>query len=587
MSNIEEVTQNYFCECCKFETERKYNFSRHMLSKKHLKKMNGEETSSVEGQKRKTRKPRVAKNAKNVIKSDDETITSNNETITSDNETISSDGESVYSDITSDIIIEHVEIGFQSDVIIEHVEIGCQTEMCDEMIEMQIETLKKMYETQIEELKKMYEIQINELKEKNETLIDDVELLRQEKEELQQQVENTDDEILKNDEQLESLKNDNETLTHQKQMLENKIIYDLNCQMQDLMEMIEEKKMLKEFNNEVKFGQEKQETNDEIIINLRNKIDKIGEFVERKIKNIETDEPKIKMMIEEPRETSSNLIEHEEMKEQFKLLNVENIQLTNDIIELEEELKIVKEELSKINVEKYTPKNDKNDKNKKTNKTKDNSKNPMEIYKELCYDTKFNNKIVSHSSIDKSNKCEITKMNILKSINDEDYQTKPTKIYLQIFTSVIEEMNDRNIKFIRCVDDRRNKFEIHDGVEWNKINKFEFEDIIKILLNHINNSFYGAILNTSQNIDDSEFFKIYKKTKEYFLSEVGTKNKIILSILNPLYDDTLNFMKTIMTVCKKLSISKKSSKKSSKKRRRHKDDESESESDSESDSEDD
>lgn len=503
MSDIKETTQNtqkFFCECCAYSTDRKANYSRHMVSKKHIKKSTGEETS-------KTRKPRTPKTKKNVTESSTQTET---------------DNETDYSDVT----VEY-EFNIKND-----------------------DNIKEMYENQIKELKEMYEKQINELKEENEILKDNVELLQQEKEELQQEI------IYLN----ECTSSTTDVSSNEKIENELKIkddtIYELKCQVQDLQE-----------------------------------------FIEDNVKNVKTDKPTIEMIIEEPILKCVKIEEDEYLtKENFESLNKENLLLTDELIKLEEELNSMKVKLSNLNIEKYTYENDDdNDKKKKPKKMKtDNSKNPMEIYKELCYDSKFNNKIMSNTYIDKSNKHEIVKMNILKSIDKEYYQIKPSKLYQQIFTSVIEEMNSRNIKFIKCIDTRRNKFKIHDGTEWKKYDEHEFENIIKILMNHISNSFYNAISNTSDNIDIIEFMKIYKKSKEYFLSEEGSKSEIVLSILNPLYDDSLNFMKTIINLCKKIckddeekeSISKKSHKKSSKKNC-NSDSDSDSNSDSDSDSDED
>lgn len=548
MSNIKEVAQKYSCECCTYTTNKKSNYSRHMVSKKHQKKMNGEETSSIEEEKSKTRKPRTPKIKKNTEELSIQT---------------DSDDETVYSDFT----------------------IECQS---DNEID---DNVKQIYENQIKELREMYEKQINELKEENEILKDNVELLQQEKEELQQEIELTNEEILKNDAELEIFKNNFEIIKYQKIVLEEKIIYGLKCQIQDAMEIIEEKKMIEKFNTINKFQQPKQEeTNDEIIINLRIQIEKIQEFI---YDNVESAKPAIKMIIEEqPILKCINDENNYLTKENFESLNKENLLLTDEVIKLEEELNSLKCEISNLNIKKYTSDEIVNDKKKKSKKIKnDNSKNPMEIYKELCRDSKFNNKIISNSFIDKSNKCEIVKMNIMKSINSEDHQIKPSKIYQEIFISVIEEMNSKNIKFIECVDTRRNKFKIHDGTEWKKYNEHEFEDIIKILMNHISNSFYNAISNTTEMIDNIEFMKIYKKSKEYFLSEEGSKNEIILSILNPLYDDNLNFMKTVIILCKKMckdterknNISRKSCKKSSKKKYESETDDDSDDDDSDSD----
>jgi len=500
MTDIKEITQNtqkFSCECCAYSTDRKANYTRHIVSKKHIKKSTGEETS-------KTHKPRTPKTKKNITESSTQTET---------------DDETDYSDVT----IEY-EYDIKND-----------------------DNIKEMYENQIKELREMYEKQINELKEENEILKDNVELLQQEKEELQQEIIYLNECPSSTTDMSSNEKNENEL------KIKDDTIYELKCQVQDLQE-----------------------------------------FIDDNIKKVESTEPAIKMIIEEPTLKCVKIEEDDYLtKENFESLNKENLLLTDELIKLEEELNCMKIKLSNLNIEKYTHENDEDDdKKKKIKKIKtDNSKNPMEIYKELCYDSKFNNKIMSNSYIDKSNKHEIVKINILKSIDKEYHQMKPSKLYNQIFTSVIEEMNSRNIKFIKCIDVRRNKFKIYDGTEWKKYNEHEFENAIKILMNHISNSFYNAISNTTEMIDNVEFMKMYKKSKEYFLSEEGSKSEIVLSILNPLYDDSLNFMRTVINSCKKIckddalkeSISKKSHKKSSKKNY-NSDSDSDTNSDSESDS---
>ena len=316
MSNIKEVAQELFCECCAYTTDRKDNFTRHLVSKKHQKKMNGEETSSVEEEKPKTRKPRTPKIKKNTEESSIQT---------------DSDDETVY----SNFIIEY-----------------------------------ESNDDKIKELKEMYEKQINELKEENELLKNSNELLQQEKEELQREID-----YLTEDNSVSSSESTCENIENELKIKDD-TIYDLKCQIQDLQE-----------------------------------------FIDDNIKKIKPTEPAIKMIIEE--QPTLKCINDDEnnylTKENFESLNKENLLLTDEVIKLEEELNSLKCEISNLNIKKYTCDKVIDDEKKKSKKMKnDNLKNPMEIYKELCRDSKFNNKIMSNSFIDKSNKCEIVKINIIK-----------------------------------------------------------------------------------------------------------------------------------------------------------------------------
>lgn len=505
MSDIKENTQKFSCECCDYFTDRKANYTRHMNSKKHAKKLTGEETT-------KTRKPRMPKTKKNVT-----------------------------------------EISIQTDQIQEE-EIKNYSEISIQTDEIQEENIDNDYMIELENTNSSLEDENNALKFE----------LEEKNEELQQL------KII-----IEQLRNSSRKLEEAKAEEIREIVNDCNDAKGELIDQIEDLKI-------------ENEKKDKKIQTLTSQIEDLKK--ENEILGI------CPSKTPTPEEPTLKCVKREEddylTKENFESLNKENLLLTNELIQLQEELDLTKVKLSNLNIEKFTHENNNDDdKKKKTKKIKtDNLKNPIEIFKELCYDSKFNNKIMSNSYIDKSNKHEIVKINILKSIDKECYQIKPSKLYQQIFTSVIEEMNERNIKFIRCVDTRRNKFEIHDGTEWKKYNESEFESIIIVLMNHITNSFYNAISNTTDNVDVIEFMKIYKKSKEYFLSEEGSKSEIVLSILNPLYDDTLNFAKTIINLCKKIcknkekkSISKKSCRKSSRKKYDSDDDDSDSDTDDDSD----
>ena len=40
-SDTEKVAQQFYCECCDYRTSRRNNFTKHLLTRKHLKSSNG------------------------------------------------------------------------------------------------------------------------------------------------------------------------------------------------------------------------------------------------------------------------------------------------------------------------------------------------------------------------------------------------------------------------------------------------------------------------------------------------------------------------------------------------------------------
>jgi hypothetical protein len=142
-------------------------------------------------------------------------------------------------------------------------------------------------------------------------------------------------------------------------------------------------------------------------------------------------------------------------------------------------------------------------------------------------------------------------------------------------------MNEKQINFISCIDKSSKQFRVYNGNEWINYSSEQFDTIILTLVGYINQAIQSAITNTI-NLDITEFKKLYGVPLDLFLSDKGSKNEIIISIFNPLYDESINFNKTIKVMCSELF--KKIKKQKKKKSKTY---ESDSDSDSDSDDSDD
>jgi len=531
MSNIKEVAQKYSCECCAYCTDRKPNFTRHMVSKKHIKKSNGEETSSIDEPKPKTRKPRTPKI--NVVVAE---LPVQN----------SSDDETIISEFT---------IEYESD---------------NESV------TENDFEKQIKELKEMYEKQINELKEENELLKDNVELLKQEKEELQQEINYLNEDNSKNDEQLESLKNDNETLKYQKKMLEEKIIHDLNCQIQDMIEIIKDKKMLEQFENQVKFECDKEKSNDEIIVNLRNKIDEIREFMYDNIKNIEQPKQFIeqpKQIIEQPKQIIEQpniqiviepIVEKPKKKLILSKVQIEEPKIIIDepVLENKIELEILKKleklenqiQIQKPKKTKKSPKNYENESVIRMDRDVNNYRDKKHLmfqnkFKKLCRNSKYNKfiKYYNYTDDDGINRNVMLPSNLSILEMEGKWVGKYMRgnqniIYEDAFKSLLSNVNYRHIPFI-CTNQRNTTFKIldfdNDG-EWMEVNRVELIDYIKPYINILWETFNESINNLVKNDDiNNEVMKqLYDiPNKKHFLTDTARYQYVLANTINPFNDD--------------------------------------------------
>lgn len=505
----------HICECCSYKTNFKQNYNRHVRSKKHLNKVDGNKVDeSKEIQK-------IEVKLKNIKKVDE---------------------------------VDEVD---------------------------EIQKIKEMYENRIKEITLKYQNDINELKEQNEMLKDNIEMLNQEKEELQDEIN-----YLKNDTSVKDYYEEKLNTLNIQIKEKDDTISKLNCDIADTIEMCEDNDnilLIKSLQREIVELEEK----------LRNDEPK------KMQQNDNMDKPNIIMTIEpitKSKISKIQPIEHEMndylTQENFDNLRDDNNYLQNRIYELEDEveqlkIRIANNEINNVNNVITDEPKKQTKKTKKTTET--NNNNPIELFKELCSNPKHNKMIVNNTTIDKSDKNNLTTTKILKSIKIEDYQTQPKKLYKDILTSIFKEMKNEKINFITCCDKKRKIFKIYDGNKWNKFDKQELEKFVTHLIGYINQSLFKCIFNT-KNLNEQEFSKIYKQSKENFLSCDGNYNSIILNLSSPMYNDDGDvddvYMKSIIVMLSDLfKIEKKKSKKSKKSKQRDddSDDESEDESDDESD----
>jgi hypothetical protein len=484
MSNIEEVAQKYSCECCAYSTDRKSNFTRHMVSKKHIKKSNGEETSSIDEPKPKTRKPRTPKI--NVVVAELPVQNS------SDNETIIS------------------EFTIESD---------------DESV------TENDFEKQIKELREIYEKQINELKEENELLKDNVELLKQEKEELQQEINYLNEDNLTSNEHI------NENIENQLKIKDDDI-HDLKCQVQDLQEVIEEKdelisKMQKQIIEQPK--QIIEQPNIQIVI------EPIVEKPKKKLilSKVQIEEPKIiieepKIIIDEP--VLENKIELEILKKLEKLENQIQIQKPKKTKKspknYENECVIRMDR----DINNYRDKNHLMFQNKFKKLCRNSKYNKFIKYYNYTDNNGINRNVMLPANL------SILEMEA-KWV-DKYMRGNQNIIYEDAFKSLLSNVNHRHIPFI-CTNQRNMTFKIldfdNDG-EWIEVNQVELINYIKPYISILWEIFNESINNLVKNDDiNNEVMKqLYDiPNKKSFLTDTARYQYILANTINPFIDSEL------------------------------------------------
>ena len=508
MEEITETAKTFFCECCEYTTPRKQSYDRHLLTKKHAKRLSGD-TNPI------TRRSRKSK-------------------------------------------IQTTEMETQTET---------QTDTEVECIVIQTCENEEKYISEILKLKE----EIETLKETNELLVDEKEYVEQEKDELKQEIKQLNE--LLQDTGEDKIKSEIENKVRIEIENKNDEIYDLKGQIQDLNELIQEKNVLIE----------KLSKNDKIEMSI------IEVEPQLTVKN--------KLM-----KINHQELEYKMSDEDIKKLIEENNEYMNKCMELEEsisqmKLRIVDNDMENIGDEKQAKSKSKHKHNRKNDEHEDDDnlndpENPINIYKDLCRNPKCNNIVMNHSTIDKSNGSAISTIKILKSIDAMEYPQTSRQLYTKIFNSIIEEMNSKNIKFIKCTDSRRKIFQVHNGITWLKYSLEKFKVLLLKLVGYIYTSLLEAINNTS-GLGELEFKRLYKIVKNDYDGDGDRckKQDIVLKIMCPIHDDKKDnekdYIETIMCQCTKIFKSeKKDSEKKKKSKRRNKSSRSSRSSNSDSDSED-
>jgi hypothetical protein len=543
MEDIKEITQNYFCECCQYQAKRKYHFDKHLLTKKHARKMNGEESVSTEPKIKRTRKSK-----KNVSEMSTQT---------------DSDIETFVSDITfsdSELSIENIEIT--------KIEMSVQT---DEVIvdNSELENKYIILEEECEYLKDNIELIKQEIYDANE----------EEKYELKNEIEN-----LKN--VIKELENENEKLNQKIDNLCNedngKIIEELKQDIKGYLcdidekdnEIYELKEQVRQMKNEIlnKREQEKIQPNRE----EDNNIKIIVEETQPKLKNKKIqkickiqvqEEPQQEKIEDEEYDISQELFADKEFKFEYEneyerenidcedeIKNTIDKEQINSIMDKDElirqlekdneimELKLKIKEMenkelensrknlkmsisSNMNIEhaqNSSPKNTR--KTKKIQELNCNSNGIItrEEIKNMCFEIKNNSFIQNYSTKD-SFTHEIKQTKILKYIELGSYPSNSNDVYCNVFMTIYNNIPDERKPFT-CCDKKRKYFAYYDenNKMWKRTddnvkNENEFRNYLIYILSCINKALNKSLLNTKE-LPNKAFKEIYGKDKNFFFS---------------------------------------------------------------------
>jgi hypothetical protein len=540
MEDIKEITQNYFCECCQYQSKIKCNFDKHLLTKKHAKKMNGEESISTEPKIKRTRKSK-----KNVSEMSIQT---------------DSDIETIVSDITfsvSELSIENIEIT--------KVEMSVQT---DEVIvdNSELENENMVLKEECEYLKDNIELIKQEIYDANE----------EEKYELKNEIENlkkvikefeNENEVKKLKEIIKDVENENEKLNQKIDSLSDehneKIIRELKQDIKGYLCDIDEKDneiyKLKEEIERMKNEQQKHDVsiakNETKCVEINNNTNQLNLNVEQKL-NVEPTsnvKPKSKnksillkidesSIVSNGNEENDRKIENEEIKILKEQLNDQS----NEIKKLVNALLINTNESPKTN-KKSSKKPDDEVKirvDRDVNNYRD-LKNMMDLsqFRRLCKNPNFNKYIRYYNHLDvdgnEQNVLLLNNMNTLEQGSDHDEYSDKTyenEIYLDCLIELFRSVNYRHIPFI-CTNIRNLTFKVFDfeKKEWIELkNKNEFANYIKQYVDILSGFLLKATNNMMNNdyINNSVYKEFYGINRAKYLS--SNYLFVLRNIVNPL-----------------------------------------------------
>jgi hypothetical protein len=490
-SEIKENAKNYFCECCQYQTYKKYNFDKHLLTKKHARKMNGEESVSSEPKIKRTRKT-------NKCMSDISTQTE--------------EVESIISDITTDDTSE-----FELSVEVKCIEMSTQTDDIPSENEIELEN-------------------------KNATLEDEVYELKYEIEQKNEEIENITISISnKYEAQIDKLKEENEYKTIKIESLMETI----NNLRLNINELMDENEQLKQQKCEVSIAQN--EIKCTIIDDNTNQSKS-----KSKLKNNLT---LSKIIDENKNEENDKEIKNKEfemLKEQVEKQNKE-LERSNENIKQLTNILLNGNEPSKKNKNSSKDHSDGNN-NVKLRVDRDvnnyrDTKNMMDLnqFRRLCKNPNFNKYIryYNHLDIDgnEQNVLLLNNMDILEQGSDTDKYSEKTyenEIYLDCLIDLFKSVNYRHIPFI-CTNIKNLIFKVFDfeKKEWILLkNKNEFANYIKIYVNILSGFLLKATNNMTNNdyINNSVYNKFYGVDRAKYIT--GNYLYVLRNIVNPLGDES-------------------------------------------------
>lgn len=487
MSNIKENAQKFFCECCNYVTDRKTNFTRHMVSKKHQKKMNGEDTSSIDEPK--TRKPRTPKEKKNNIEM----------SIQSD-----SDEEFDLSDFDVEYVSEKVEMTTQTDDVIENENVEFND---DYMYELQ--NKNSSLEDEVYELKYELQDKIKEIKQiecKYVEKIDDIEI-------------KTQDRINEIVSEKHLLSDRIQELEEENELKDEKI--------RELMEIIAGLK-------QQKFVEEPKQNIELIVEPIVKPV--IQEKPKKKIvlSKIEIEEPKV--IISEPVPQS---------KLELEILRKLEI-LENQIPKISQ-IQLPKK--SKKSPKNYGDEPQSTRADRDINNYRDTKHLMFQSkFKKLCRNSKYNKFIKYYNYTDSNGinrnimlPANLSMLELETTFIDNYTRGNQNIIYEDAFKHLLSNVNYRHIPFI-CTNQRNYTFKVldfdNDG-EWVNVNQTELIEYLKPYISILWETFYESINNLVQNddINDEVMKQLYDiPNKKCFLHDTSRYQYVLANTINPLSD---------------------------------------------------